>query len=132
MSESSVRSLTRPALLSALVATVLFGSVPACVRLVHLDSIALGIVRLVLGSVGMAAVMAAQRRGSVRAFATQVRREWAVMAAMGILFGLHWLTYFLSIKVASASIGTLGFSTYGAQLPFWVGYLASGDRGRRQ
>lgn len=113
----AVPKISRSALFSALVATVLFGSVPGCVRLVQLDSIALGIVRLVLGSVGMAAVLAAQRRGSVRQFSAEVRREWPVMAAIGILFGLHWLTFFLSIKVGSASIGTLAFSTYGAQLP---------------
>src|SRR5262245_32276396 len=77
----------------------------------------------------MAVVMAAQRRGSVRAFASEVRREWVAMAAMGVLFGLHWLTYFLSIKVGSASIGTLGFSTYGAQLPF-LGWLFGFGRPR--
>ena len=114
--------LSRSALTSALVATVVFGSVPACVRLVQLDAAALGIMRLVLGTVGMTAIMAAQRRVSVRAFAEDLRREWPVLAVMGVLFGVHWLTYFLSIKVSSASIGTLGFSTYGAQLPFlgWV------------
>ena len=37
-------------------------SVPACIRLVDLDSIALGIVRLSMGAVGMAVVMAWQRR----------------------------------------------------------------------
>jgi drug/metabolite transporter (DMT)-like permease len=103
--------------MSALVATVLFGSVPACIRIVQLDSIAIGIVRLVLGAVGMAAIMALQRRRTLREFVAQLRRERWVLAAMGLLFGVHWLTYFLSIKHSSASIGTLGFSTYGAQLP---------------
>jgi drug/metabolite transporter (DMT)-like permease len=104
-------------LLSALTATVLFGSVPACIRLVNLDSIAIGIVRLVLGALGMAAIMACQRRSTLGAFWAELRREWWVLTAIGLLFGLHWLTYFLSIKHSSASIGTLGFSTYGAQLP---------------
>ena len=109
--------ISRSALISALVATVLFGSVPAAIRLIELDSIALGIVRLVLGTVGMGVFMTLQRRSSLGAFWAEVRREWWVIVAMGLLFGLHWLTYFLSIKWSSASIGTLGFSTYGAQLP---------------
>jgi drug/metabolite transporter (DMT)-like permease len=46
-----------------------------------------------------------------------VRREWIVFVAVGVFFGLHWLFYFLGIKQASASIGTLGFCTFGAQLP---------------
>jgi len=112
-----VPNISRSALISALVATVLFGSVPACIRLVHLDSIAIGIVRLVLGALGMAAIMASQRRSTLSEFFALLRREWWVLVAMGLLFGLHWLTYFLSIKHSSASIGTLGFSTYGAQLP---------------
>jgi drug/metabolite transporter (DMT)-like permease len=103
--------------MSALAATLLFGSVPACIRVVQLDSIAIGIVRLVLGAVGMAAVMAMERRSTLGEFFARLRREWRALVAMGLLFGLHWLTYFLSIKHSSASIGTLGFSTYGAQLP---------------
>jgi drug/metabolite transporter (DMT)-like permease len=114
---AAVPKISRSALISALVATVLFGSVPAAIRLIELDSIALGIVRLVLGTVGMGVFMTLQRRSSLGAFWAEVRREWWVIVAMGLLFGLHWLTYFLSIKWSSASIGTLGFSTYGAQLP---------------
>jgi drug/metabolite transporter (DMT)-like permease len=109
-------------LISALVATVLFGSVPACIREVGLDSIAIGIVRLVLSTLGMGVIMAVQRRSTVSEFARQLRREWWILVAIGLLFGAHWLTYFLSIKWASASIGTLGFSTYGAQLPL-LGWL---------
>ncbi|MGD9636075.1 MAG: DMT family transporter [Pirellulales bacterium] len=122
--------ISRSALSSALVATVLFGSVPACVRLVQLDSIALGVVRLILGTAGMAAIMAVQRRSTLREFFAELRREWWVLAAIGLLFGLHWLTYFLSIKWASASIGTLGFSTYGAQLPL-LGWLCGFGRPTR-
>lgn len=109
--------ISRSALTSALVATLLFGSVPAAIRLIELDSIALGLVRLLLGTVGMGVFMTLQRRSSLGAFWAEVRREWWAICAMGLLFGLHWLTYFLSIKWSSASIGTLGFSTYGAQLP---------------
>ena len=109
--------ISRSALISALVATVLFGSVPACIRVVHLDSISIGIVRLTLGAAGMTAIMAAQRRRALVDFVVLLRCQWRVLVAMGLLFGVHWLTYFLSIKWSTASIGTLGFSTFGAQLP---------------
>lgn len=41
---------------------------------------------------------------------------------IGVLFAVHWITYFLSIKKATASIGILGMSTYGIHLIFlgWV------------
>jgi hypothetical protein len=53
----NVPKISRSALISALVATVLFGSVPAAIRLIELDSIALGIVRLELGTLGMGMFM---------------------------------------------------------------------------
>ena len=46
---------------------------------------AIGIVRLVLGTVGMAAIMAAQRRSTLGEFFAQLRREWWVLVAMGLL-----------------------------------------------
>ncbi len=42
---------------------------------------------------------------------------------IGVLFALHWITYFVSIKKATASIGILGMSTYGIHLIFlgwWI------------
>ncbi len=112
-------------------ATVLFGSVPACIRVVQLDSIAIGILRLVLGAAGMAAIMAVERRSTLGEFFARLRREWRVLVAMGLLFGLHWLTFFIAIRHASASIGTLGFSTYGAQLPLLGWALGFGRPTRR-
>jgi len=125
-----VPKISRSALISALVAMLVFGSVPACIRLVALDSIAIGIVRLTLGAVGMAAIMAAQRRSTLGEFFAELRREWWVLWAIGLLFGLYWLTYFLSIKWSTASIGTPGFSTYGAQLPL-LGWLCGFGRPTR-
>lgn len=41
---------------------------------------------------------------------------------IGLLFSIHWITYFLGIKQSTASIGLLGLSTYGIHLIFlgWV------------
>jgi drug/metabolite transporter (DMT)-like permease len=38
------------------------------------------------------------------------------LVAIGLFFAAHWITYFLSIKKATASIGILGMSTYGIHL----------------
>ena len=50
------------------------------------------------------------------AFARWDGRTWRALVLVGIAFGLHWLTFFLSIKIGSAAIGTIGFSTYGLHL----------------
>jgi drug/metabolite transporter (DMT)-like permease len=41
---------------------------------------------------------------------------------IGTIFSVHWITYFFSIKTATASIGILGASTYGIHLIFlgWI------------
>lgn len=109
-------SLARTTLLKALWATILFGSVPACIRMMRMDSYALGVWRLSLAAVGMTGLLVWQGR-SLRAIGGAVRRDWRVLAAVGACFGLHWLTYFLSIKWANASIGALAFSTCGVQMP---------------
>ena len=121
-------SLHRSSLLKALWATVLFGSVPACIRVMDMDSYALGVWRLSLAAAGMTAILLAQGR-SLRGIAAEVRRDWKVLAAVGACFGLHWLTYFQSIKLASASIGALAFSTCGVQLPM-LGWLFGFGRPR--
>jgi drug/metabolite transporter (DMT)-like permease len=114
-------TLHRSSLVKAFWATVLFGSVPACIRLIHVDSYALGIWRLSLAAIGMSALVMAQRR-SAAAVLAEVRRHWRVLTLVGVCFGLHWLTYFQSIKIANASIGAIGFSTCGVQLPL-LGWL---------
>jgi drug/metabolite transporter (DMT)-like permease len=110
-------TLPRSSLWKAFWATLLFASVPACVRVIRMDSYALGLWRLVLSAAGMTAILLATRQRTTRRIAAEVRRDWKVLTAVGVCFGLHWLTYFLSIKIGSASIGTLGFSTCGVQLP---------------
>ncbi len=50
--------------------------------------------------------------------------DWRQLALVGIVFGGHWLTYFISIKTASAAIAAVAISTYGIHLlllQWWFG-----------
>ncbi len=120
----------RSTLLKALWATILFGSVPACVRAMTVDAYALGVWRLSLAAAGMTGILMWNGR-SLRAIGREVRREWRALVAVGVCFGLHWLTYFLSIKWANASIGALAFSTCGVQLPLLGWAFGFGRPGAR-
>ncbi|MCA9234023.1 MAG: DMT family transporter, partial [Planctomycetales bacterium] len=119
--------IRQPALLKGVAAVLLFGTVPACIRTIHFDSVALGIARLGLAALGMTLVLAlAGNRPFGRG------RDWSLatltpLAAIGGVFGVHWLLFFLSIKLASASIGAIGFSTYGVQLAL-IGWAAGHPR----
>lgn len=100
-------------LLRGLFALLLFGSVPCTIRFIQLDSIAIGIVRLSLAAIGLGIIVRLKQSHTISILS---KREWFLTILAGLAFGLHWLFYFLGIKLSSASLGALGFSTYGAQL----------------
>lgn len=104
------------ALLRAFVATLFFCSAPACVRVVEMNAYTLGVARLGMASLGIFALLVWQRKLSPERISQWSRRTWKAMLSVGVMFGLHWLLFFLSIKWASATIGAIGFSSYGIQL----------------
>ncbi len=106
----------RQALLVALFATLLFSSGPTSVRIVHLDSIALGICRLALASLGMTTLLAYRWPESRTSLQQWNWRTTKALMLLGFAFSIHWLLLFLSIRIANATIGAIGFSTYGVHL----------------
>lgn len=95
----------------AFFALALFGCIPVAVKYVHANAYTIGIFRL---SVATTVVVI------LSAFLGDLRKlSWSVvprLALIGFLFFGHWLTYFLAIKLASASIAAIGLSTYGVDL----------------
>lgn len=53
--------------------------------------------------------------------------NWLGLGVIGIVFGLHWLTYFLAIKLSSAAIGVIGVSTFGIHLLI-LNWLVNGQK----
>jgi drug/metabolite transporter (DMT)-like permease len=98
-------------ILEALGATISISLVPICVRAVEADAIAIGIIRLItaISVLGFFFFM----RNS---FPKLTKKQWLILALIGTLFGGHWLTYFVAIKLSSASIAVIGLSTYGIHL----------------
>lgn len=95
----------------AIVALALFGCIPVAVKYVHANAYTIGIVRLGIATVFVAVVTAI--RGQLRPLPSRDVRRLVLIGA--IFFG-HWLTFFLSIKISSASIAAIGLSTYGVDL----------------
>jgi len=115
------------ALFLALVATFTFASAPSCIRSVQLDAISLGIVRLGLASVAMTIVLLFQGKLSLIELRSWSRQTWTAMLLVGLIFGCHWVLFFLSIKIGSAAVGAIGFSTYGVQV-LLLGWLLGFSR----
>lgn len=95
----------------AAIALLLFGCIPVVVRSVSANAYTIGIVRLSIATIGLAAMMTLRRE-----LRRVPPRDLGRLAIIGLFFFGHWLTLFLGIKVSSASIGAIGLSTYGAHL----------------
>jgi drug/metabolite transporter (DMT)-like permease len=94
-------------ILSAVIALILLGMVPVVIKLTAANIFTIGVVRLAGGTVFTAAyIVINKKRVVVTPF------EAMLLVLLGLFFGVHWLTYFYSLKIGSASIATLGLSTY--------------------
>lgn len=110
--------------IEAFIALLLFGCIPVVVKMVSANPYTIGIFRLAVATMVLAAFMAV--RGELRRIAgTDLIR----LAAIGFLFFGHWLTLFFAVKISSASIGAIGLSTYGVDL-LLLGILFAGERPR--
>lgn len=116
------REVTARTFAETAVALVLFGCIPVVIRYVEANPYTIGIVRLVIATAGLAIVM--RDRHALRALP---RADLARLVAIGVLFFAHWIVYFFAIKVSSASIGTIGLSTYGIHLLI-LGAIFGGSR----
>ncbi len=75
----------------------------------------------------MTLVLIGQKKLTLTELQSWSRDTWKAMILVGLAFGGHWLLFFLSIKIGSAAIGTIGLSTYGLQLSV-LGWLLGFSR----
>lgn len=98
--------------LEAFSAVVMMGTVPVVIKWMQAGPWVIGLVRLVI-ALGLLLLLFPEAR--------QLRglrwRDWQIMGCIGIVFGLHWVTYFFAIKLSSASLAAIGtVSMYGVFL----------------
>ena len=97
--------------LEAMVSLVLMSGVPVFIKFTQANPYTIGIVRLVMATVLIGLYMMITKEKLPLNI-----RYLKKLAIIGVFFSIHWLTYFYSIKIATASIGILGASTYGIHL----------------
>lgn len=98
-------------MLIALCAVICMSFVPVLIKSVSANEITIGLSRL-----GVAIVLITPLMLINKYFKALTTKEWLGLLAIGLCFGLHWITYFFSIKFASASIGAIAISTFGIHL----------------
>ncbi|WP_372759576.1 DMT family transporter [Litorivivens sp.] len=105
-------------ILVALAAIVAMSAVPVLVKSTAANEVTIGIARLVIAA-GVVSILVAVSPARLRAIRAH---QWRQLAVIGAVFAVHWLTYFASIKMATAVIAATAIATYGVQyllLAWW-------------
>lgn len=103
--------VTARTIIEAAVALFFFGCIAVAVKFVSANAITIGIARLgITIALLFPFLLFTKRLGKL------TPADLRILALMGICFALHWLAFFFSIKIGSASIATVGLSTYGVHL----------------
>ena len=97
--------------LCAIMALALTSTVSSVIKTIDIHPITLGICRL---SIASSLFVLANKSKAFNIF--KYKAEFRYLILLGICFGVHWVTYFYSIKIASASIGVIGVATFGIHL----------------
>lgn len=98
-------------IVAALLSVLSMSLVPLIIRTTDANEYVIGIVRL-----GIALLFLSPLIFGKYQLARITRQQWWLLVAVGVIFGVHWLMYFISIKTSSASIAALAVSTYGIHL----------------
>ena len=100
----------RKVVLTAVVAVLTMSAVPVLVKSTAANIATIGISRLAIAVLAFAPFVLL--RGQLLRLS---RRQWLQLMVIGCTFGLHWLAYFASIKLATAAIAALTILTYSVQ-----------------
>ncbi len=100
----------KTAAIAALLAVLAMSLVPVLIRSSNANEFTIGIVRLLVAILVVSPII------FYRQFPRLKVNEWRGLVVVGLIFGAHWLLYFISIKWSSAAIAAIAVSTYGIHL----------------
>lgn len=123
----NLRRSTAITAIEAIIAMTFLGSVPVAIRLVEANAYTVGIVRLSFGAIGILIYGILKNKINKPSFKSLSQKDKKFLFIIGLFFGLHWLTYFISIKISSASIAAIGLSSYGINL-LLLGHFFDGSK----
>ncbi|MBB6523073.1 DMT family transporter [Pseudoteredinibacter isoporae] len=98
-------------ILIALLAVTSMSMVPVLVKSTSANEISIGIFRL-----GIALLLISPFVFYRQLLLKLNKTQWLGLFWIGLCFGVHWLTYFYSIKAAGAALAAIAVSTYGVHL----------------
>ncbi|OEK06971.1 DMT family transporter [Roseivirga misakiensis] len=104
-----------------LIAVFLFGITPVFIKEVSANAFTIGIVRLIIGSVFLFSLV------RVRKLKKLSKKDWKGLFYIGLLFGAHWMTYFISVKLSTPSMAILSVSSFGLHM-IYLNWIINGQK----
>jgi len=101
----------RQALIAIHLAAILFGLTGVFGELIQSDAAVITLGRAVFAVLTLILFARASRLPVRRGM---TRRRLAVLAGTGLLLTVHWVTFFVSVKIGGIAIATLGFASFPA------------------
>ena len=98
-------------ILIAIFAILLMSIVPVIIKWINVNPATIGIVRLTIGAIGIG-ILALFSKCKL----SMTKKELIWLTLLGFIFALHWYLYFVSIKMANASLAAIGVATFGIHL----------------
>ncbi|MCL1038640.1 DMT family transporter [Shewanella submarina] len=95
-------------LLQLHLATLLFGGTALFSRLLPLNALDITMIRAAIAAVALALLVKASRK-PIR---LKSLRDYGIAVLLGVLVGLHWVTYFGAMQLSSVAIGMIAFFCY--------------------
>lgn len=89
-------------------AVLLFGGTALFSKLIQLPALDITVYRVAVAFLTLLALLLVQRKKLTLAS----QKEYAVAILLGVVVGIHWVTYFASMQMAGVTIGIISFFTY--------------------
>ena len=107
--------------IEGLLAVCLFGITPIFIKEVSANAITIGVVRLIIGGTFLYFLATSKR------LKTLDKKEWKALIWIGTLFGAHWITYFISVKLSTPSMAILSVSSFGIHM-IYLNWFFKGEQ----
>ncbi len=104
-----------------LIAVFLFGITPVFIKEVSANAVTIGLVRLVIGMVFLFSLV------RVKKLKLLTKKDWKGLLLIGLLFGGHWITYFISVKLSTPSMAILSVSSFGLHM-IYLNWIINGQK----
>ncbi|WP_187276494.1 DMT family transporter [Parahaliea maris] len=106
----------------ALVAVATMSAAPVLISATTANEVTIGFTRLAIATLVFTPMVLWQGR-----LWRLAPRQWRQLVVIGLVFAVHWLSYFASIKLSTPSIAALTITTYGVQYML-LAWFFNGER----